>query len=97
MTETLEERREATRKRVEDRRGFLPHLVSYLFINGTLLFVWANTGPSGFFWPAIVMFSWGIGLVMHAWTAFVRKPITEADIDRELARERPADNGPVPR
>ncbi len=86
MTETLDDRREAARKRIEDRRGFLPHLVVYLFVNGTLLFVWANVGPQGFFWPAIVMFAWGIGLVMHAWNAFLRRPITEADIDRELAR-----------
>ncbi|HTI22742.1 MAG TPA: 2TM domain-containing protein [Kutzneria sp.] len=87
MTETLDDRREAARKRIEDRRGFLPHLVVYLFINGTLLFVWANVGPQGFFWPAIVMFTWGIGLVMHAWNAFLRRPITETDIDRELARD----------
>lgn len=47
MTETLDERREAARKRIEERRGFLPHLVVYLFVNGTLLFVWANVGPAG--------------------------------------------------
>lgn len=36
------------------------------------------------------MLAWGIGLIMHAWNAFLRKPITAADIDRELARDRRA-------
>jgi len=86
MTGTPDDAREAARKRVEERRGFLPHLIVYVLINATLVFVWANMGPHGFFWPAIVMFAWGVGVVMHAWSAFLSKPITEADVDRELAR-----------
>ena len=86
MTDRPDSAREAARKRVEERRGFLPHLIVYVLINATLVFVWANVGPSGFFWPAIVMFAWGVGVVMHAWNAFVSRPITEADIDRELER-----------
>jgi len=30
------------------------------------------------------MGAWGIGLVMHAWDVFLRRPVTEADIDAEL-------------
>jgi len=88
MTETPDGRREAARKRIEERRGFVPHVIVYVVINATLVFVWANTGPTGFFWPAIVMFAWGVGVIMHAWNAFLDKPVTEADIDRELARGR---------
>jgi hypothetical protein len=31
-----------------------------------------------------------IGLVMSAWGVFGQKPITDADVDRELERERGA-------
>ncbi len=29
---------------------------------------------------------WGIGLVMNGWEVFVRKPITEAELQREIRR-----------
>jgi hypothetical protein len=73
------------RKRVTDRRDFGSHLVVYAVINGFLVLVWAVTG-AGYFWPAWVMGGWGIGLVLHAWEVFVRRPVTEADIEAELHR-----------
>jgi hypothetical protein len=30
----------------------------------------------------------GVGLVLHAWEAFIRRPITEHDVDREVEREQ---------
>jgi hypothetical protein len=47
--------------------------------------IWAVTG-AGYFWPIWVIGPWGVGLALHAWDTFVRKPITEADIDAELTR-----------
>jgi hypothetical protein len=73
------------RKRVTDRRDFGSHLVVYAVINGFLVLVWAVTG-AGYFWPAWVMGGWGIGLVLHAWEVFVRRPVTEADVEAELHR-----------
>ena len=75
------------RKRVTDRRDFGSHLVSYVTVNATLILVWALTG-AGYFWPAWVLGPWGIGLVLHAWEAFVRRPITDADVEAELQRHR---------
>jgi 2TM domain len=77
--------RQQARERVQTRRDFGSHLVAYIVINACLVGAWALTG-AGYFWPAWVMAGWGAGLVLHAWEAFVRRPITEADIDAELRR-----------
>jgi len=75
------------RKRVSDRREFGAHLVAYVVVNACLVLVWTLTG-AGYFWPAWVLGLWGIGLVLHAWEAFVRRPVTDADIEAELQRHR---------
>ncbi len=82
----LDEREDA-RRRVQARRDFGSHLVAYAVINGFLIAVWAITG-AGYFWPIWIICGWGIGLVLHAWDVFVRKPVTESDIDAELNRRR---------
>jgi hypothetical protein len=80
------ERGEA-RKRLEARRKIVADFVSYIVINAFLVFVWLMSG-GGYFWPGWVMAGWGILLVLHAWEAYWRHPITEADIDREVTRSR---------
>jgi hypothetical protein len=83
--------REAARRRLQARREFASHLAAYLVVNGFLVVVWALTG-GGYFWPAWVIGVWGAGLVMHGWDVFLRRPITEADVDAELRRHgRPGD------
>ena len=75
------------RKRVTDRRDFGSHLAAYVVVNGFFVLIWAITG-AGYFWPAWLLGCWGIGLVLHAWETFVRKPVTDADVQAELDRER---------
>jgi hypothetical protein len=77
--------RQAARKRVQAKRDFASHLVAYVVVNAMLIGVWALTG-GGYFWPAWVLAGWGAGLVLHAWDAFWRRPVTEADVDAELRR-----------
>ena len=77
--------REQARKRLQERRDFGSHLVAYVVVNAGFIAVWAMTG-AGYFWPAWVMACWGVGLVLHAWEVFFRRPVTEADIDEELRR-----------
>lgn len=77
------------RKRVTDRRDFGSHVVAYVVVNGFLVFVWAMTG-AGYFWPAWVLGAWAIILVLHAWEVFVRRPVTDADIEEELHHRRPS-------
>jgi hypothetical protein len=79
--------REAARQRLVARREFSAHLVAFVVVNGFLIAIWALTG-AGYFWPAWVLGGWGIGLVLHAWETFVRRPITEADVDAEVLRHR---------
>jgi hypothetical protein len=79
--------RVSARKRVQAKRDFASHLVAYLVINSFLIGVWAITG-GGYFWPAWVLAGWGVGLVLHAWDIYWRRPVTEADVDDELRRHR---------
>jgi hypothetical protein len=74
-------------KRVTDRRAFSSHVASYVVVNAFLIAIWAFTG-GGYFWPAWVLGGWGIGLVLHAWEVFVRRPVTDADVEDELLRGR---------
>ena len=75
------------RKRVTERREFGSHLVAYCVVNGAFILIWAVTG-GGYFWPAWVLGLWGIGLVLHAWETFVRRPVSDDDVEAELRRQR---------
>lgn len=77
--------RKAAVKRIEAKRGFQTHLVAYIAVNILLTGIWAvSSSGSAFFWPIFVMLGWGVGLVMNAWAVYGRKPITDADIEREM-------------
>lgn len=84
MPETDDPRAQA-RKRLEKRRDFGAHAVAYVVINLMLIGIWAVSG-GGYFWPVWVLLGWGVGLVMNAYDVYFRKPITDADIDREIGR-----------
>ena len=83
---TVAEREQAL-KRLQERRDFGSHVVAYVVVNAFVIGVWAFTG-AGYFWPVWMLACWGIGLVLHGWNVFFRRPITEADIDQELHRDR---------
>ncbi|HET7430154.1 MAG TPA: 2TM domain-containing protein [Nocardioides sp.] len=83
MPESL---REQALQRIKKRRDFFPHLLMYAMVNTFLVVLWAMVSPDAFFWPIFPIVGWGVGLVMHAWDAFFRSEVTDADIDRELAR-----------
>ena len=92
MTTTVppptESPRERARQRIEARRNLLSHAVVYVVVNSFLVGVWLITGR-GYFWPAWVLAGWGVGLVMHVWDVYGRRPVTDEDIEAELARRRP--------
>jgi hypothetical protein len=82
---TVSTAREQARQRLRARRDFANHLVAYIVVNGFFIAIWAMTG-AGYFWPAWLLGTWAIGLVLHAWDLFGRRAISEADVDAELRR-----------
>jgi 2TM domain-containing protein len=72
---------------VKKKRDFVNHAITYGIVNVLLLVIWALTG-AGFFWPGFVIAGWGIGLALNAWDVYARKPISEAQIQREAERLR---------
>ena len=73
--------------RLRQKRDFGAHLFVYVVVNAFLIGIWAVTG-AGFFWPVFLLFLWGIGLVLHAWDVYWRKPVSEDQVRREMERMR---------
>ena len=84
VVEESQTKRDEARRRVVKRRNIVNGLVAYAVINAFLVGVWASTGH-GYFWPGWVMGGWGAGMVLAVWD-YYRRPITEAEVDRELRR-----------
>jgi hypothetical protein len=78
--------RDTAVKRLKKRRDFYTHLAVYAMVNGFLVVIWLMVTSPGFFWPVFAIFGWGIALVMQAWDVFWTHEITDAEIDREIAR-----------
>lgn len=72
-------------ERLKKKRDFQGHLVAYVVINAAVWGIWAVTGD-GDPWPAWLTGLWGIGLLMNAWDVYMRRPVTEADVQREIER-----------
>jgi hypothetical protein len=87
---TDEELRSEALKRIKKKRDFAGHLAAYVVINAFLVGVWYFTGRE-YFWPVWVMIGWGIGLVLNAWEVFLRRPVTESDVTREMEKLRGTD------
>ncbi|MGE5272927.1 MAG: 2TM domain-containing protein [Verrucomicrobiota bacterium] len=93
MTEEDQELREFAIRRLERRRKFFADLGSYVAVNAVLWLVWAifDRSVDGLPWPAWVSIIWGCFLLLdglrllRTWGRLGR-PITEADIEREIHR-----------
>jgi hypothetical protein len=83
---TDQERREAAVKRVKAKRDFRNHVAVYVVVNSLLVVIWALSG-AGYFWPIWAIVGWGIGLAFNAWNVYFEKPISEAEIRREMDKD----------
>ena len=82
---TPEERRAMAIRRIKAKDEFRVHLIVFLCVNAMLALVWALTSQGKFFfWPIIPMAFWGIGLVMHGYTAYRQNVYTEDQIQQEM-------------
>ena len=84
MDETRD-KREAAIKRLKAKRDFRISLIAYVLVNSFLVVVWV-LGDGGTFWPIFPMAGWGLGLAFQARNAYGAKPVSEADILREIER-----------
>lgn len=92
-----EELRDAAIASLKRKRKFVEDAIVYVTVNGVLWLIWALTDRStdGIMpWPAWVSVIWGFLLAIDAWRAFghwpasLHRPITEADIQREMTHSR---------
>jgi len=95
QTETFEEiiaghrelLREHALQQLKKRREFATHLFAYVLINLVVWGVWLVIGLSSHSWwpwPVFVTLGWGIGIAFNAWDVYMRHPITEDDVEREM-------------
>jgi hypothetical protein len=74
QADRIQEEDKELRKQFEDeRRGkFMADLWSYFGVNAGLIGIWWFTGH-GYFWPAWVLFCWGIGVAADFASTFLAK------------------------
>jgi hypothetical protein len=53
------------------RTAFVIHARTYVVVNAFLIAIWAMAG-GGYFWPAWVILSWGLAVVLQAMATFAR-------------------------
>ena len=86
---TEEELRAIAKKRVQNRNGFLIHLMMYVVVNAGLVLIWAvsERGYPWFLWPLL---GWGVGILAHLLSLFIGpdSPGEARAIDREVSRLR---------
>lgn len=83
MTDAAYER---AKKRVEELKGFYGHLVSYIVVITFLAIVNFLTTP-GFWWFLFIAFFWGIGLVAHGSSVFMKRGIFSKEWEDKKIRE----------
>jgi adenylate cyclase len=84
---TLSVDHHAAIERIEAKRAFGRHVTVYVAVNLLLIAIWAITSR-GYFWPIWPILGWGVGLGANYWGAFLRKPISDDEIRRELEKGR---------
>jgi len=91
MTDEMSEKQiyEEAKKRVEEKKGFRIHAITYIVVNAFLALIWWLTG-AGYRWFVWPLAGWGIGLLFHGLGVYVfSKPQDDGRaIEREAERIR---------
>ena len=93
---TPEALRDHALRRLKKRRDFKAHAFVYVILNAVIWGIWtviSLSSHSWWPWPLFVTLGWGIALVMNAWDVYVRKPITEDELQREIAHLEASQSG----
>lgn len=76
-------------RRLKKRRDFKTHLLTYALVNAVVWVLWlviAINSHSWWPWPIFMTLFWGIGLALNAWDVYVRRPVSEDEVRREIER-----------
>ncbi len=93
-----QERYRRAKEAVEARKGFLSHFLIYLLVNAGLFLINLLTRRDGgswwFYWPLL---GWGIGVAVHAVSAYgffglFGRDWEEREIRRLMDKDRDAEN-----
>ena len=74
------------KNRVEEVKGFYSHLITYIIVNVFLAIINFFTTP-GFWWFLFISFFWGIGLVAHGSSVFLKKGIFSKEWEDKKIKE----------
>jgi hypothetical protein len=81
--------RDQALRRLKQRRDFHTHVFVFLVVNAVFWGAWVIIGAttdSWFPWPLFVTLAWGIGVAGNAWDVYVRRPISETEVQHEIDR-----------
>ncbi len=77
---------ERARKRVEELKGFYGHVIAYIIVIVFLAIVNLLTTPT-FWWFLFVAFFWGIGLVAHGSSVFMKRGVFSKEWEEKKIKE----------
>ncbi|MBK0369194.1 2TM domain-containing protein [Flavobacterium agrisoli] len=63
------EKYDRAKKKVEEIKGFYGNLISYVAVNGFLVFLNLRTSPE-YLWSLWPIMGWGVGLLIHGLKVF---------------------------
>lgn len=80
------ERYQRAKKQVEEIKGFYGNLISYILVNGFLMFINLKYSPEylWFLWSAL---GWGVGLLFHGMKVFNYSPFLGKDWEEKKLKE----------
>ena len=88
MAKETDDIRAFAKKRVKAQREFKQFLWVWLAVSILVVAIWALTG-AGYFWPMWPILGMGVAALftgLDAYGKFASKPITDAEIDKEIER-----------
>ena len=72
-------------ERVKAKRGLRAHIITFICVNLGLVIIFFLRDKGGYFWPIWGMAGWGLGLLAHGLTVYVRLP--GKTLDEEIQTE----------
>ena len=86
---TQDDLRDQALASLKRKRDFRNQVAMWALMSAFFVAIWAVTSDAeGFFWPIFPIAGWGIGLTADAWATYGEKPISDAEIDREVEKLR---------